>query len=47
MVGHKYLKPELIDLNFWAKMPIKFQAIRMYDKHLVSPKLNALNEIKN
>lgn len=35
MVGHKYLSPDVIDLDFWAKMPIKFSAVKYYDKSVV------------
>ena len=35
MAGHRFINPELIDLQFWAKMPLKFSAVRHYDKSLV------------
>ena len=35
MVGYHYLKPDLIDLDFWAKLPLKFSAVKFYDKSVV------------
>ena len=35
MAGHHYIKSDLIDVNFWAKMPTKFTAIALYDKSVV------------
>lgn len=35
MAGLHYIKPELIDLQFWTKLPLKFSAVKHYDKSLV------------
>ena len=35
MAGHKYIKPDIIDLEFWTKMPLKLAAVKCYDKSLV------------
>ena len=35
MVGNQYLKRDIIDLDFWSKMSLKFCAIKNYDKSLV------------
>lgn len=35
MVGKKYLQPEMVNYDFWAKMPLKFSAIKFYNKTLV------------
>lgn len=42
MAGYKYVKPELIDMEFWAKMPLKWSAVKFYDKSLVKEKQNIL-----
>lgn len=36
MAGLHYIKPDLIDLQFWTKLPLKFSAVKHYDKSLVS-----------
>ena len=36
MAGHHYISPDLIDMEFWTEMPLKFRAIKFYDKSLVS-----------
>lgn len=36
MAGYKYIKSELIDAEFWSKMPLKFTAVKFYDKSVVS-----------
>ena len=38
MAGYKYVRPELIDMEFWTKMPLKWSAVKFYDKSLVSIK---------
>ena len=35
MAGSNYIKPELIDMEFWTKIPIKFSAVKYYDKSFV------------
>lgn len=35
LAGHKYIKSDLIDMDFWAKMPLKLSAVKFYDKSLV------------
>ena len=44
MAGFHYIQPELIDLNFWSKMPIKFTAIKIYDKTVVFMKNNTIKK---
>ena len=34
--GYHYIKPDLIDLEFWSKMTLKFSAVKHYDKSLVN-----------
>lgn len=36
MAGNKFIKPELVDMEFWNKLGIKFAAVRFYDKSLVN-----------
>ena len=43
LAGLKYIKPDLIDMEFWAKMPLKFNAIKYYDKSLVIKTKQILN----
>ena len=35
MAGYGYLDAKLVDLEFWTKMPLKFTAVRFYDKSVV------------
>lgn len=35
LAGNRYIQPELIDVDFWTKMPLKFSAVKFYDKSLV------------
>ena len=35
MAGHRYIQPDLIDMDFWGKMNIKFSAVKHYDKSVV------------
>lgn len=36
MAGQKFLDPQLISLDFWNKLPIKFSAVKFYEKSLVT-----------
>ena len=36
MAGHGFLKPDLIDLEFWSKMHLRFSSVKFYDKSLVN-----------
>lgn len=40
MAGHRFIQPDLIDLEFWTKMHLKFGAVKYYDKSLVTNKLH-------
>lgn len=35
LAGNHYIAADLIDMEFWAKMPLKFSAVKFYDKSLV------------
>lgn len=35
MAGQHYIDRELIDLEFWTKMPLRFSSVKFYDKSLV------------
>ena len=39
MAGHHYISPDFIDMEFWAKMPLKLSAVKLYDKSLVNKTL--------
>lgn len=36
LAGNKYIRPDFIDMEFWAKMPLKFSAVKFYDKSVVN-----------
>ena len=35
MAGNHFLSPELIDMDFWSKMNLRFSSVKFYDKSLV------------
>ena len=35
LAGYQYINPDLINMEFWSKMPLKFTAVKYYDKSLV------------
>ena len=43
LAGYQYIKPDLIDMDFWGKMHLKFSAVKHYDKSLVRKKMIFLN----
>ena len=38
MAGHGFLKPDLIDMEFWSKMHLRFSSVKFCDKSLVKKK---------
>ena len=38
LAGYQYINPDLINMEFWTKMPLKFTAVKYYDKSLVCKK---------